>query len=46
MARLIQADSARADLFDPAEVSVVHCINRCVRRCFGSLSSPRAPSPG
>ena len=21
-------------LFDPAEVSVVHCINRCVRRCF------------
>lgn len=29
MARL-----ARADVFDPAEVSVVHCINRCVRRCF------------
>jgi REP element-mobilizing transposase RayT len=29
MARL-----ARADLFDPAEISVVHCINRCVRRCF------------
>ena len=29
MARL-----ARADIFDPAEVSVVHCINRCVRRCF------------
>ena len=29
MARL-----ARGDLFDPAEVSVVHCINRCVRRCF------------
>ena len=29
MARL-----ARADLFDPAEVSVFHCINRCVRRCF------------
>jgi REP element-mobilizing transposase RayT len=25
---------ARGDLFDPAEVSVVHCINRCVRRCF------------
>lgn len=25
---------ARKDLFDPAEVSVVHCINRCVRRCF------------
>lgn len=25
---------ARADIFDPAEVSVVHCINRCVRRCF------------
>jgi hypothetical protein len=29
MARL-----ARADIFDPAEVSVLHCINRCVRRCF------------
>ena len=29
MARL-----ARADMFDPAEVSVFHCINRCVRRCF------------
>jgi REP element-mobilizing transposase RayT len=29
MARL-----ARADLFDPAEVAVIHCINRCVRRCF------------
>ena len=29
MARL-----ARAELFDPAEVAVVHCINRCVRRCF------------
>lgn len=29
MARL-----ARADVFDPTEVSVFHCINRCVRRCF------------
>ena len=29
MARL-----ARAEVFDPAEVSVFHCINRCVRRCF------------
>jgi REP element-mobilizing transposase RayT len=29
MARL-----ARARLFHPAEVAVVHCINRCVRRCF------------
>lgn len=29
MARL-----ARADLVDPAEVAVFHCINRCVRRCF------------
>ena len=29
MARL-----ARRDLFDPSEVSVLHCINRCVRRCF------------
>ena len=25
---------ARAEVFDPAEVSVFHCINRCVRRCF------------
>jgi hypothetical protein len=29
MARL-----ARADVFDPGEVSVFHCIHRCVRRCF------------
>jgi REP element-mobilizing transposase RayT len=29
MARL-----ARSEVFDPAEVSVFHCINRCVRRCF------------
>jgi hypothetical protein len=29
MARL-----ARADIFDPTEVSVFHCINRCVRQCF------------
>ena len=29
MARL-----ARGDVFDPHEVSVFHCINRCVRRCF------------
>jgi hypothetical protein len=29
MARL-----ARRDLFDPSEISVLHCINRCVRRCF------------
>jgi REP element-mobilizing transposase RayT len=29
MARL-----ARADLVDPLEVAVFHCINRCVRRCF------------
>ena len=29
MARL-----ARAVVFDPGEVSVFHCINRCVRRCF------------
>ncbi|MCE9555437.1 MAG: transposase, partial [Planctomycetes bacterium] len=29
MARL-----ARADVFDPLEVSTFHCINRCVRRCF------------
>ena len=25
---------ARGDLFDPQEVSVFHCIHRCVRRCF------------
>ncbi len=25
---------ARADVFDPLEISVFHCINRCVRRCF------------
>lgn len=25
---------ARAELFHPAEVAVVHCLNRCVRRCF------------
>lgn len=29
MARL-----ARADVFDPAEISANHCINGCVRRCF------------
>ena len=26
--------TARSEVFDPAEVSVFHCINRCVRRCF------------
>jgi REP element-mobilizing transposase RayT len=26
--------SARSESFNPAEVSVFHCINRCVRRCF------------
>jgi hypothetical protein len=35
MARLV-----RADVFDPAEVSVFHCINRCVRRCFLCGSDP------
>ena len=25
---------ARAEVFNPREVSVFHCINRCVRRCF------------
>jgi REP element-mobilizing transposase RayT len=29
MARVV-----RADVFDPREVSVFHCINRCVRKCF------------
>ena len=24
----------RAEVFNPREVSVWHCINRCVRRCF------------
>ena len=28
------ARSARGEQFDPLEVSVFHCINRCVRRCF------------
>ena len=28
------ARCARGDVFDPAEVSVFHCVNRCVRRCF------------
>jgi len=28
------ARAARSDEFDPYEVSVFHCINRCVRRCF------------
>jgi hypothetical protein len=25
---------ARGEVFDPREVSVFHCINRCVRSCF------------
>lgn len=25
---------ARADVFDPKEVSVMHCINKCVRNCY------------
>lgn len=25
---------ARSEVFDPTEVSIFHCINRCVRRCF------------
>ncbi len=29
MARVV-----RAEVFNPREVSVMHCINRCVRRCF------------
>jgi len=29
MARL-----ARGELFHPLEIAVMHCINRCVRRCF------------
>ena len=28
------ARAARSDVFDPHQVSVFHCINRCVRRCF------------
>ena len=28
------ARSTRSEQFDPHEVSVFHCINRCVRRCF------------
>lgn len=35
MARVV-----RADLVDPAEVAVFHCVNRCVRRCFLCGSDP------
>lgn len=28
------ARAARSEQFDPHDVSVFHCINRCVRRCF------------
>ena len=35
MARL-----ARGEVFNPREVSVFHCINRCVRRCFLCGSDP------
>jgi hypothetical protein len=24
----------RAETFDPAEVAIVHCVQRCVRRAF------------
>jgi len=24
----------RAEVFNPREISVFHCLNRCVRRCF------------
>jgi REP element-mobilizing transposase RayT len=30
----LMARLARADVFDPLEVSVFHCLNRCVRQCF------------
>lgn len=32
--RVVMARLARAEVFDPGEVSVFHCINRCARRCF------------
>ena len=35
MARL-----ARAEIFDPGEVAIVHVIQRCVRRCFLMGSDP------
>ena len=28
------ARSKRSDVFDPTEVGIYHCTNRCVRRCF------------
>ena len=31
---MVMARVARADVFDPKEVSVMHCINKCVRNCF------------
>ena len=32
---------ARVEVFDPTEVSVFHCVNRCVRRCFLCGDDPR-----
>ena len=30
----VMVRTARADLFDPQEISVFHCTNRCVRACY------------
>lgn len=30
----VMARLARADLFDPTDVAVFHCIQRCVRQCY------------
>lgn len=35
------ARTARSDVFDPHQVSVFHCINRCVRRGFLCGVDPR-----
>lgn len=32
--------TARCEVFNPAEASVFHCINRCVRRCFVCGTDP------
>jgi hypothetical protein len=33
-----QCINGAGELFDPAEVSVVCCVNACMRRCFNAFS--------